>query len=144
MPAGCKADNWQVEEYSFYGAPGDVQGKVSKANFPIGRRFFFAVVTTADSGSIYEFEQKSGNTYSVRSADVGSKSSRSFNSDIVQAIYDNEGRDCVGEKIRQLNSYKGVRFGPPTEEQVDSSSLASLVTSPKKGDFVHATYQFLC
>jgi hypothetical protein len=145
MPGGaCERDNWQVEEYSFYGTPGDVKGKLSKGGFPIDRRYFFAVVTTADSGRVHEFEQKTGNLYSVRTAEIGSKSATSFNSDIVQAVHDNQGKACVGDKVHQLSSYKTIRFSPPTEEKVDSNTLVALATAPRKEDFLGASFHFLC
>jgi hypothetical protein len=141
---GCKQDNWQVEEYSFYGNQEDVKAKISKANIGLGRRLFFAVAAVGDSGNINEYERKSGNTYSVRSAEVGAKSARAFSSDVQQAIFDNKGRECVGEKVHQLTSYKAIRFGAPKEVSIDENTVASHAKARSNEDFVGLSVQLLC
>ncbi len=141
---GCEQDNWQVEEYSFYGTEQDVKGKISKANLGLGRRLFFAVAAIGDASKVYEYERKADSTYSVRSADVDAKSARTLNSDIEQAILDNGGRNCVGEKVHQLGSYKALRFGNPVGVSVDSNTLAGHATAPNKSDFVGISVHLLC
>lgn len=106
--AGCEANSWSPEVYTFYGDAETINKKLSDADMDLGnRRMYLVAIESGDKSVVKVYEKsKDGN---VKVEQWEGKSAADFTSQASATILSNKGVNCVGEQTQALVTKLGPK-----------------------------------
>lgn len=141
----CRHSSWDPTLFNLYGAKDTILEKMASISANLTERRVFLQVTQGDSSAeIRLYEQKEGGTYAVTKWTT--KETAKLLADIDQAIVDNKGVDCVGEKVKDVLAKELGAGKPDPDVPAPASTKAAFAESVKNasGDFIKTTLIILC
>lgn len=140
----CRHSSWDPTLYTLYGAKDTILEKLAGIPADLAERRVFLQVTQGDSSAeIKLYEQQDNGTYVVTKWTT--KKTAKLLGDIDQAIVENKGVDCVGEKVKRV-VVKELGTGKPSPSADPASTEAAFAESIKNasGEFIKSTLIILC
>jgi hypothetical protein len=162
--SACSALGWSAEVHALHGDCETIQEKLAVRQLGLGRRLFYLTIETAQDSTVFEFLNTEGEIYEVCKAETSSYAAQQFNQTSSNVIFQNKGRDCVGEIVQRSDAYSMLDFSPFRRGGFDpetsfhdlipssaskknsekSSCCQSSMEKPDESTFVRATVALLC